>query len=513
MNIAGFVNRGFEGDIVRVEVDLRRGIPGVDIVGLPDNAVRESRERVRVAVRNSGFLFPKERVLINLAPAGVRKEGASFDLSIAAGILFASGQLSCRLYPEIMFLGELELSGRIREVNGVLSAVSRGMEAGIRLMFVPAGNLEEASSVFKDGVAGVETLGQIGQVLSMLEGGGGTGSFFNSGAVKKDGGYESFLDFKDVKGHKFLKRALEVAACGGHHVFMFGPPGSGKTMAVLRLPGILPDLLPSEAVEVNRIYSLGGLLDERKGLVKRPPVRMPHHTASREGIIGGGKDQLPGEISLAHRGILFLDEAPEFSKTLLQSLREPLERRRIDIARSQVHYWYPAGFQLVMAANPCPCGNLGKRNGSCMCSLSEIHRYWKKMGGALMDRIDIRIPVQSVPTDKLISAGEEDSLSIRSRVERGVAVQRRRFSGCGFSRNSDIPARSLLKYCVLDEKGQASFGKASVKLGLSSRAAHSVLRVARTIADMEESGVIKSDHILEAVQHRRYGDGDFFWRR
>ncbi|RKX93987.1 MAG: ATP-binding protein [Spirochaetes bacterium] len=515
MNIAGFVNHGFDGDLVHVEVDLRRGIPGVDIVGLPDNAVREARERVRVSIRNSGFDFPRERVLINLAPAGVKKEGASFDLSIAAAVLFTSGQLVSPGAGEIMFLGELELSGRIREVNGVISAVSRGREAGIGLIVVPRQNLKEASTVFNRGVYGIDYLAEIPDLLGCIHSGRAERY---KGAVTEASGIESSqqireLDFSDIRGHKFLKRALEVAAAGGHHVYMFGPPGSGKTMSALRLPGILPDLTRDEAVEVTRIHSISGKLDSRKGLVKRPPVRMPHHTASREGLIGGGRDQLPGEISLAHRGILFLDEAPEFNKTLLQSLREPLERGRVDIARSDIHYWYPARFQLIMTANPCPCGNLGKGNRSCFCSIQEIRKYWKKVGGALMDRIDIRIPVESVKSSILMGEKGETSRSIRERVGKAVEIQRRRFKKTSFSKNVEIPAASLLEYCILSSSGKEAFTRASEKLELSSRACHSVLRVARTIADLEGKDILEKDHIYEAVQHRRYGDGDYFWRR
>ncbi len=320
-------------------------------------------------------------------------------------------------------------------------------------------------------------------------------------------------DFKDIRGHKFLKRALEVAAAGRHHVFMFGPPGSGKTMAALRLPSILPDLSNEESIEVTRIHSLGGKLDSTVGLITRPPVRMPHHTASREGIIGGGKEQLPGEISLAHRGILFLDEAPEFSKSLLQSLREPLERGRIDITRSDIHYWYPSRFQLVMAANPCPCGSLGKENSSCFCSLLEIQKYWKKVGGALMDRIDVRIPVRSVKPDELMYGRQESSMRIRIRVEKAVKIQQYRYRENKFNRNAEIPASSLLKYCRMSGKGQTAFTEVSGKLGLSSRACHSVLRLARTISDLEGKEIIGKEHIYEAVQHRRYGDGDYFWKR
>ncbi len=514
MKVAGFVNHGFDGDMVRVEVDLRRGIPGVDIVGLPDSAVREARERVRVSIRNSGFDFPRERVLINLAPAGVRKEGASFDLSIAAAVLFNSGQLYFTGTDEIMFLGELELSGRVRKVNGVISAVSGAREAGIKLIILPRGNLKEASAVFRNGVYGIDYLAEIPDLLKSLE---------NSNAERytkqrenpcsvKDPPAEG-LDFSDIKGHKFLKRALEVAAAGGHHVYMFGPPGSGKTMSALRLPGILPDLTREEAVEVTRIHSIGGKLAKGIGLVARPPVRMPHHTASREGMTGGGKEQLPGEISLAHRGILLLDEAPEFSKTLLQSLREPMERGRVDIVRSDIHYWYPARFQLVMTANPCPCGNLGKGSGSCFCSIQDIRRYWRKVGGALMDRIDIRIPVESVDSSTLMEEKGEASISIRKRVERAAEIQRDRFRGTGISRNADIPASRLMEYCPLSKGGKEGFTKASRKLGLSSRACHSVLRAARTIADIEGKETIERDHVYEAVQHRRYGDGDYFWRR
>ena len=368
-------------------------------------------------------------------------------------------------------------------------------------------------SVYREGVLGLEFLSEIQDL-------------FNGTPAKKQGesscadvtlpGKQLPLfeaDFRDIKGHTFLRRGLEVAAAGGHHLFLFGPPGSGKTMAASRLPSILPDLSLDEAVEVTRIHSLSGKLDSSTGLLTRPPLRMPHHTASREGIIGGGRDQLPGEISLAHRGILFLDEAPEFSASLLQSLREPLERGRIDIARSDIHYWYPARFQLVMAANPCPCGNLGKKNNSCICSIVEIQKYWKKVGGALMDRIDVRIPVRSVTADTLIKGEGESSSVIRRRVERTAEVQKVRYKGQPYSRNAEIPVSSLLKYCTLSDRGRDAFTTATEKLGLSSRACHSVLRLGRTIADMEGKFLIEKEHVYEAVQHRRYGDGDYFWKR
>ncbi len=509
MLVTSYAAGGFDGEVVGVEVDIRGGIPGVDIVGLPDGAVKEARERVRVAVRNSGFKFPADRILINLAPAGVRKEGASFDLPIAIALLHAAGQVADGVGGKVMILGELELSGRVRAVNGVLSAVASGQRERVGRFLVPTENLREASALGGSSVYGIGSLKEAVELLALLARGGAP----QRRALPALAAGEPLLegDFADIRGQPFLKRALEVAAAGMHHVLLFGPPGSGKTMAARRFLSILPDLSRCDAIAATRIHSLAGTLPPHAGLLVRPPFRMPHHSASKEGLIGGGKNFRPGEVSLAHRGVLFLDEAPEFKKSLLQSLREPIEEGRVDIARAGASLWFPADFQLLLAANPCPCGNLGRDAGVCLCNPLEIHRYWKRLGGALLDRIDIRIPVRPVDPERILEAGEESSAAIRRRVERAIARQEHRFTGKSFSRNSRIPPGCLAAYCSLHLEARRAFAEAIKKLSLSSRACHSVLKVARTIADLSESETIDTVHLLEAIQHRRFGDGDFYW--
>jgi len=319
-------------------------------------------------------------------------------------------------------------------------------------------------------------------------------------------------DLSDLKGQWILKRALEIAAAGRHNLFLFGPPGCGKTMSIKRLATILPQLNRQESLSVTQIHSIAGLLTEHMGLIRNAPFRMPHHTASAEGIIGGGKITKPGEVSLAHEGILFLDEAPEFKKNLLQALREPIETEKAIISRAGLSVWFPASFQLSMTANPCPCGNLGRPEAVCFCSKADVYRYWKKMGGALLDRIDIRIPVSPVTTKEIAGEKGESSKTVRERVEKAVYIQNDRYKEFNFSRNSKIPPGLIDKYCYLDKKCSNLLAKALDKLSISSRACHSILKVARTIADLSTSENIIPDHILEAIQHRRYGDGDYFWK-
>ena len=529
MKIYGFVPIGFEGGLVSVEADLRRTIPGFDLVGLPDGAVKEARERVRAALRNTGFAFPRERVLINLSPAGVRKEGASFDLPIALSVLIQSGQISLPVNScgGMMVVGELNLSGTVRPVPGILAAVLKAAEEKIRYVMVPGGNRREAETPGCCTIIGVNTLGEAAtrtaQIAAGKQAGFKTAGADNGSPSLNSGMHAAALpgqtigpavsggDFQDIKGHEIVKRALEVAAAGRHNMFLFGPPGSGKTMAAQRFPSILPFLSPEEAIEVTKIYSLAGILPVETGLIARPPFRMPHHSASQEGIIGGGKGLHPGEISFAHRGVLFLDEAPEFKKSILQSLREPLEAGRVSIARASNNYWFPADFQLLLAANPCPCGNLGIDDKVCMCSIQEIEGYWKKIGGPLMDRIDLRVPIQPVKAEAMFSAPGETSADIKSRVAGARKIQDDRYRLYPFRCNARIPPGSITKFCGLTEDAQSGFGKAVEKLGLSSRACHSVLKIARTIADLEGADGISREHLFEAVQHRRYGDGDYFW--
>jgi magnesium chelatase family protein len=523
MEIVAYAGRGFEGNLVRVEVDLRTGIPGVDIVGLPDNAVKEARQRVRAGIRNSGFHFPRERVLINLAPAGIKKAGAGFDLPIAVALLLASGGLLLPAEKEAAFpalsllvLGELELSGRVRGVGGALAAVGAAMEAGVSRFLVPMDNLMEVTAAAGDRAAGIAALSELPRLLRLIRE-GKTGALRSIGrSVSLAGGPEQVeragrADFAGIRGAPLLRRALEIAAAGRHHLLLFGPPGSGKTMAADCFPSILPDLPEQESLEVTRIHSLLPSASPGGRVKVRPPVRNPHHSATREGLIGGEREEIPGEVALAHHGVLFLDEALEFRENLLQSLREPIERGRVDISRSGSSYWFPCRFQLILATNVCPCGRLGSEEGGCGCTEKEIARYWRKLGAALLDRIDIRIPCGPVEPDDLLGPEGENSSAVRQRVAAARAVQSARYETKGVV-NGFLDDSLLSGQCLLNTKARSLFTGAIKHCGFSSRAAGSLLRVARTISDLAGEEYISADALAEAVALRRFGDRDLFWR-
>lgn len=504
---------GFRGALVAVEVDVRRGIPGTEIVGLPGSAVREARERVRVAVRRSGLQYPMDRILVNLSPAGIRKDGTNFDLAVAVAILCASDQL---FMPSCAVLGELQLTGHVLPVRGVLTAAAEAAEAGITNLVVPDENAAEACALGRCSVLGVSSLKELRSLFgrptadsnshfsAAVESWRANGSTRKSAALRhREPPRPGDIGFSSIQGQPRLKRALEVAAAGRHSVLMVGPPGSGKTLAANALPSIIPPLTREESLVTSRIHSLSGVLDPSQPLLRRAPFRAPHHTASREGITGGGRLARPGEVSLAHNGVLFLDEAPEFRKHVLQALREPIEDHTVRVVRAEASYVFPADFQLVLAANPCPCGLAGGGSSICLCSGNAIEAYWQRLGGPLLDRIDVRISVRSEePTLRRETLPESES-AIARRVVNARAAQRKRFDALSQCYNSRVSANLLDELCPLTPELAGLLQRASEHVSLSRRAQSAVRRVARTIADLEGSDRVEPEHLLEAVQHRR----------
>jgi len=491
---------GLEGAIVEVEVDISSGLPAFTIVGLPDAAVQEARERVRAAIRNSGLTFPMKRITVNLAPADLRKEGPAYDLPIAVGILLSSEQLSADI-SETLFLGELSLDGSLRHTHGILPMVALAQENGLATVFVPATDAGEASLV--QGVR-VIPANSLVELTTHLQGEAIIPDYRPDG----DGEFAapegwSAIDLTHIKGQEHVKRALEVAASGGHNLLMSGPPGSGKTLLARSLPSILPQMSIVEALEVTKIYSVSGLLPSDTPLIRQRPFRAPHYTISNAGLVGGGRWPRPGEISLSHRGVLFLDEFPEFGHTVLEVLRQPIEDKVVTISRAQGSITFPANFMMVAAMNPCPCGYYGDPLKECTCSMSTISRYQKRISGPLLDRIDIFVQVPRIEYEKLADERPaEVSERVRSRVEEARAIQRARFEGTRLTCNTEMTPVEVREFCQVEPEAQSLLRAAMKQLALSARAFHRILKLARTIADLAGAPTIGASHLAEAIQYR-----------
>ncbi|MFN3504837.1 MAG: YifB family Mg chelatase-like AAA ATPase [Caldimicrobium sp.] len=498
--IISFFLFGFEAIPVEVEVYVSRGLPGVIIVGLPDSSIKESRERIRAAIVNSGFDFPLRKITINLSPADLKKEGTGFDLAIAMGILASDKLIEVETLKDRAFIGELSLDGSLRGIRGILPFVLKAKKLNLKEIILPIENLREATLVRDFKVLGFKHLREVVDYLK----------FEKQPEIEEDYlkgfSFEEEIsgDFSEVSGQVLAKRAFEIAAAGGHNVFLLGPPGAGKTILTQRLPSILPPLTYEEALETTQIYSIAGLLSPNKPFITQRPFRNPHFGISDVGLIGGGNVPRPGEISLAHNGVLFLDEFPEFRRDVIEALRQPLEEGKVSITRASYSVTYPARFMLVAAANPCKCGYLGHPLKACQCTYQEIKKYQSKFSGPILDRIDIQVEVPPVELKEILGekvGGSESSKEIREKVMSARKVQERRY-GSSLKLNAHLKPKEIKKYCVLEKGAQDFLEKALEKLGFSARAVHKILKVSRTIADLEGCEIIKKEHLAEAIQYR-----------
>jgi len=488
---------GIDGYLVDVEVDLAQGLPAFDIVGLPDSAVKESRERVRTAVKNAGYHFPVKRITVNLAPADIRKSGPAFDLPIAVGILLGVHTLPYNAAQGAFITGELSLDGTVRPVSGVLPMVLAARDGGLETCFVPAENAEEAALV--DGIT-IYPVSHIKQLVKHFDGEPLLPVKVDVQRIFRENAMKHKLDFSDVKGQASLKRALEIAAAGYHNMLMVGPPGTGKTMLANRMPSIMPDLEFEESIEITKIYSIAGLLDNKSQLITNRPFRSPHHTASFVALTGGGRIPQPGEISLAHNGVLFLDELTEFQKKALETLRQPLEDGKITVSRAGGICTYPSTFLMLASMNPCPCGYYG--TDRCRCMQHEVVRYLNKISSPLLDRLDIQCEAAFVEYKDIGDAQSESSAEIKKRVAIARQRQRERFANDGIFVNAHMPAPLIGKYCVLGNKEQELLELVFKRMGLSMRAYHKILKISRTIADLEGAENINEMHLTEAISYR-----------